>query len=392
MKTLYDLLGALPDDDAETLRTAFRKAVKASHPDSTSDPDAQVKFRRIVRANSILSDAEQRATYDRLLVLARRQHGANSRRFSGLIGKLVSDTLAVAFLSAVSIGGYIVFEQLSRAPGVPAELVEASARGPAEIAVVTPTAEAAASARAELRDKLERAAATDGARVPSAAASAAATGNGLADASAAAAPDLPAAAAKSDAQNEPRDKPESAGGDAAIAPGAVTPAANPDSSQAVANAAPAPDLPAVAAKPEVREEPRDKRETAAVADAPTAPGAVASAANAGSSEAVASAAPAPDFTAKDAKSYRERGIFAYRVGDLYGAIADFDRAIQHDPYFADAYIDRGIAFYRLREFDRAFADIAQAKRIENANRTKTAPPSRKDERSSRSSRSLEARN
>jgi curved DNA-binding protein CbpA len=33
MKNLYDLLGARPDDDAETLRKAYRKAAKASHPD-----------------------------------------------------------------------------------------------------------------------------------------------------------------------------------------------------------------------------------------------------------------------------------------------------------------------------------------------------------------------
>jgi hypothetical protein len=30
MKTLYDLLGALPDDDADELRAAFRKAAKAN--------------------------------------------------------------------------------------------------------------------------------------------------------------------------------------------------------------------------------------------------------------------------------------------------------------------------------------------------------------------------
>ena len=41
MKTLYDLLGALPDDDAEDLRIAFRKAVKANHPDVNPDnPEA----------------------------------------------------------------------------------------------------------------------------------------------------------------------------------------------------------------------------------------------------------------------------------------------------------------------------------------------------------------
>ena len=57
MKTLYDLLGALPDDDAEDLRAAFRRAVKANHPDlNPGDPEASQAFRRIVRANAILSD------------------------------------------------------------------------------------------------------------------------------------------------------------------------------------------------------------------------------------------------------------------------------------------------------------------------------------------------
>jgi hypothetical protein len=61
METLYDLLGALPNDDADDLRTAFRRAVKRAHPDvNPDDPDAGLKFRRIVRANEILGDAEQR--------------------------------------------------------------------------------------------------------------------------------------------------------------------------------------------------------------------------------------------------------------------------------------------------------------------------------------------
>jgi curved DNA-binding protein CbpA len=61
METLYDLLGALPNDDADDLRAAFRRAVKRAHPDvNPDDPDAGLKFRRIVRANEILGDAEQR--------------------------------------------------------------------------------------------------------------------------------------------------------------------------------------------------------------------------------------------------------------------------------------------------------------------------------------------
>jgi len=47
MKTLYDLLGALPHDDAEGLKTAFRQAVKGVHPDiRPGDPDAALKSGR----------------------------------------------------------------------------------------------------------------------------------------------------------------------------------------------------------------------------------------------------------------------------------------------------------------------------------------------------------
>jgi tetratricopeptide (TPR) repeat protein len=53
-------------------------------------------------------------------------------------------------------------------------------------------------------------------------------------------------------------------------------------------------------------------------------------------------------------------------------MADFDRAIQLDPKFSAAYIDRGILLYRLQKFERAFADIAQAKRIEKIKNAKAA--------------------
>ncbi|MFG3591773.1 J domain-containing protein [Bradyrhizobium sp. RDI18] len=71
MGTLYDLLGALPSDDAEELRKAFRKAAKATHPDINPDnPDAALRFRELVRAYDILTDTEQRSTYDQLLAIA----------------------------------------------------------------------------------------------------------------------------------------------------------------------------------------------------------------------------------------------------------------------------------------------------------------------------------
>jgi len=76
--------------------------------------------------------------------------------------------------------------------------------------------------------------------------------------------------------------------------------------------------------------------------------------------------------ANHAKSYRERGVFAYRDGDIYRALADFDLAIQHDPGFAEAYLNRGIVLYQMPQFNRAFADMDKARRILSSKRTKTA--------------------
>src|SRR5215213_5640120 len=175
MTTLYDLLGALPDDDADGLRAAFRKAAKANHPDvNPGNPEAAERFRRVVRANAILSDEQQRTAYDQLLEVARRQQGQGPKRSkaSGTIRALAADVV------------------------------------------------------------------------------------------------------------------------------------------------------------------------------------------------------------KDAKYYRERGILAYRSGDLYIALANFDLAIDMDPGLSDSYINRGIVFHRLGDLKRAFSDVAEAKRIDDLNRKKSASGTR----------------
>src|SRR5215468_2128824 len=74
MKTLYDLIGAIADDDGEALKQAFREAVKAHHPDlHPDDPDAPSRFRQIVAASVFLRDAKQRGTSDRIRQLERQQ-------------------------------------------------------------------------------------------------------------------------------------------------------------------------------------------------------------------------------------------------------------------------------------------------------------------------------
>src|SRR6266849_10370946 len=153
MKTLYDLLGARPDDDAEGLRNAFRKAAKANHPDlHAGDRDAPIRFRQIVQAYDILRDAKQRATYDRLLEFEReRLRWKLKRIISYLMRSIVSDEIAVVGLAIVLGGGYTLFAYISKTPIEAAKLVEVTARGPAKTGARTDTT----------RDRLERMAAPE---------------------------------------------------------------------------------------------------------------------------------------------------------------------------------------------------------------------------------------
>jgi tetratricopeptide (TPR) repeat protein len=270
MDTLYDLLGALPHDDAEDLRAAFRRAVKGAHPDiRPGDPDAALKFRQIVRANEILGDAEQREAYNRLLALARvDRQSASVHLIASRIHSLASGVIALAGASIVTIGGYLLFVHLSTALVAPANNVDVAMRVSPDIAAVSP------------------------ADPPHS-------------------PDESAFRAKRESKSIPAE---------AIVPSTAMPLDNVESIPA-SNIGAAPD-------------------------------------------------PAPN----DARSFRARGISAYRNGDLNGAIADLDQAIQLDPTFSASYIDRGIVFYRLRKIDRAFADIARAKQIEKESRSKSMPP------------------
>jgi tetratricopeptide (TPR) repeat protein len=300
MDTLYDLLGALPRDDAEELRVAFRHAVKGTHPDlHPGDPDAGFKFRQIVRANGILADPDQRATYDHLLDLAEQEKKQWDRHaFMQKAIAVASFAVALGFISAASVGGYLLFQQMSDALSEPIgqvasvvnnvttgmreqfETLPAPGNTPAKAVQVTTVSIAVTPPKTEI-------AKTEIARTEI------------------------ASNDKADGADVPR---------ADIVPASVT----------VTDPAPAPPL-----GPPLE------------------------------------IAPPPD-----AKAFRERGIFAYRSGDLDNAIADFDRAIKLDPKFTAAYIDRGIVLYRLRKFEKAFADIAQAKRVERARTAKTGKKQR----------------
>jgi curved DNA-binding protein CbpA len=281
MKTLYDLLEALPDDDADGLRAAFRKAARANHPDfNPGNPEASERFRRIVRANAILSDHRQRAEYDRLLELAKRQQSQPSKRGSrsDMIRRLAADVLASAAVSVLLIGGYFVYKSIERSPLSTAQAVEIVRGEPAQAVAAGPVETAAASSQTEERT----------------------TSQGI------------------EANN----------------PG-------PDIDEQAVSLPARPDAPAL------------------VTD------------NAASANAFAP--PPGDYGAKDIAYYRERGMRAYRSGELYLALANFGVAIDLDPRSPDSYIDRGIVFHRLGDLKRALSDVAEAKRLEEVNRKQSAP-------------------
>jgi DnaJ domain len=118
MKNFYDLLGARPDDDAETLRKAYRKAVKASHPDHHGgDPDVAAQFRQIVETYNILRDAEQRAAYNRFLEFQRKPLRAKLKRvISELKHHILYDTVAAVVFTIAVAGGYTLFVRISETP------------------------------------------------------------------------------------------------------------------------------------------------------------------------------------------------------------------------------------------------------------------------------------
>jgi len=283
MKTLYDLLGALPDDDADRLRAAFRRAAKANHPDNNAgDADAPLRFRQIVRAHGILGDERQRATYDWLLAVANQQAGPISKRkiLASEVRSIVPNVIAGAAISLVSISAFLLFGYMSRVDIIPARVEGMSARA-SVLTAAMPMQPAETIGRATRHNELD---------------------------------EIP-----------PANKPE------ALAPGKDA---------------------AVAAPP-----PLDDFKKAPAADS-------------------TGAVPAsPDVGMKDATYYRQRGSLAYRSGDFSLALIDFDQAINLDPNFTDAYIDRAIVFHRMGDLKHAFADIAQAKRIDELSRGQ--PPTSK---------------
>jgi hypothetical protein len=62
----YDLLGVSEDASADEVRRSFRELARQYHPDVNDDARATAQFKTLRTAYEVLSDPEERATYDRL--------------------------------------------------------------------------------------------------------------------------------------------------------------------------------------------------------------------------------------------------------------------------------------------------------------------------------------
>ena len=61
----HDVVGAPRDASPSMLKRAYRARALRMHPDKSKAPDAEDRFRELQAAYDVLSDARERAAYDR---------------------------------------------------------------------------------------------------------------------------------------------------------------------------------------------------------------------------------------------------------------------------------------------------------------------------------------
>src|SRR2546422_7286512 len=61
----YEVLGLPRDANQETIKRAFHSLARDCHPDVADEPDAEVRFRELAEAYTVLSKREARLLYDR---------------------------------------------------------------------------------------------------------------------------------------------------------------------------------------------------------------------------------------------------------------------------------------------------------------------------------------
>ena len=67
----YDVMGVAEDASADDIKKAYRRLARKYHPDVSSEPDAEEKFKAVGEAYEVLKDPDKREEYDTL-----RKYGA----------------------------------------------------------------------------------------------------------------------------------------------------------------------------------------------------------------------------------------------------------------------------------------------------------------------------
>src|SRR5213075_2564769 len=90
----YELLGVSRTAGESEIKKAFRRQARELHPDVSSEPDAEERFREVVEAYEVLSKPEARELYDRYGHAGLRSGGFTPTSFD--LGSL-SDLFAAFF-------------------------------------------------------------------------------------------------------------------------------------------------------------------------------------------------------------------------------------------------------------------------------------------------------
>ncbi|AJF60402.1 MAG: molecular chaperone DnaJ, molecular chaperone DnaJ [archaeon GW2011_AR10] len=85
----YNVLGVSKNASQEDIKAAYKRLAKQFHPDVSSDPQAEEKFKEVLEAYNVLSDQQKRHNYD--------QFGHDAERFSGFGGFRAGDFSNIEF-------------------------------------------------------------------------------------------------------------------------------------------------------------------------------------------------------------------------------------------------------------------------------------------------------
>jgi tetratricopeptide (TPR) repeat protein len=320
MTSLYEVLGARMSDDAQAIKKAFRTAVKAHHPDlHPDDPEAVLRFRRIVTANAILRDQKQRAAYDELL--------AQERRYIKVrLDQQVLQLQHQRRQARLRLGATAAFVAVCVLAGTYGLLMPMPTTAVVEVMTSRPPATKAATIVETIKKDKEAAASAVAPPIVTAGKSddAAPTGADTA---------IPSFGGRPAGQNPARQEPARRE-DAGAGPVHAADQAGPRTGTDVA---------------------------AAASDGTRAPAAAAD--KGGNAFAGGVLPPLPN----DANFHRELGIVSYRIGDFPRAIASLDEAIRLDPADALAHNIRGNAWDEIGGFESALADYDAAIRLDPNN-------------------------